>query len=189
MNATVTYNLLSKISRSLVGNHGKPITRILAPSPNFNTAPVESGFLVFCHSDLEHDIRQLPNFKEVAAYGNRKPVHDLELGSAGRYRFVISPELGGYIDSGAAVGTTGLVSTGASNIDVYPMIVVAEEAWGEVALRGMNSFDYTDLKPGAKDKQDPLGQRGYVGAKFFSAATVLNSGWMAVAECGATSLS
>jgi N4-gp56 family major capsid protein len=189
VNATVTYNLLSKISRSLVGNHGKPITRILAPSPNFNTAPVESGFLVFCHSDLEHDIRQLPNFKEVAAYGSRKPVHDLELGSSGRYRFIISPELAGYPDSGAAVGTTGLNSTTGANVDVYPMIVVAEESWGEVALRGSNSFDLTNLPPGQKDKQDPLGQRGYVGAKFYSAATVLNSGWMAIAECGITNLS
>lgn len=189
VNNTVTYNFLSKISRSIVGNHGKPITRILDASPDFNTAPVTAAYLVFAHSDLEHDIRQLPNFKEVAEYGSRKPVHDLELGSAGRYRFVISPELTGYADTGAAVGSTGMYSTSNSQIDVYPMIVVAEEAYGEVALRGMDSFDYTNLTPGAKDKQDPLGQRGYVGAKFYDAATVLNAGWMAVGEVGITSLS
>ncbi len=186
--ATITYNLLNKVSRSLLGNRADLVTRVLAPSANFNTSAVEGGFLVFCHTDGEHDIRALPNFVEVASYGSRKPVHEMELGSSGRYRFIISPELASVPDSGAAVGTLGLYSTGASNIDVYPFIVVADNAWGEVALRGSNSFDYSNLKPGQKDKSDLLGQRGYVGAKFYSAATVLNDGWMAVVECGVTSL-
>jgi len=182
-------NLLSLVTRGLRGNHAMQITRVLAPSPDFNTAPVEPGFLVFGHTDLEHDVRELPNFVPVASYGSRKPVHPAELGSAGPYRFVLSPELAPVADSGAAVGTTGLYSTSGSNIDVYPVIVVAQNAYGEVALKGMNSFDYTDLKPGTKDKQDPLGQRGYVGATFYDAATVLNDGWMAVIECGITDLS
>lgn len=184
----ISYNLLSKIARSLLGNRADLVTKVLAPTANFNTSAVEGGFLVFCHTDGEHDIRALPNFVEVAKYGTRKPVHEMELGSSGRFRFIISPELGSIIDSGASVGSTGLYSTGASQIDVYPFIVVAENAWGEVALRGSNSFDLTDLRPGQKDKQDILGQRGYVGAKFYSAAKVLNDGWMAVAECGVTAL-
>src|SRR5436189_295407 len=81
--ATITYNLLSKVARNLLANHAKAITSILAPSPNFNTAPVEAAFLVFCHTDCEHDIRQLPDFKHVSEYGSRKPVHDMELGSQG----------------------------------------------------------------------------------------------------------
>lgn len=182
-------NFLSRISRSLLANRAKLITRILAPSSNFNTAPVEAGFLVFCHTDCEHDIRQIPDFKEVAAYGSRKPVHEMELGSVGRFRFVVSPELSSVADSGAAVSGLGLYSTTGTNADVYPVIVVAEDAWGEVALRGKDSFDMTDLKPGQKDKNDPHGQRGYVGAKFYSAAKVLNDGWMAVGEVAITSLS
>jgi N4-gp56 family major capsid protein len=187
--STVSSTLLAKISRSLLANHAQQVTTLLAPSPNFNTVAVEPAFLVFCHTDLEHDIRQLPGFKEVAVYGTRKMVHDMELGSVGRFRFVVSPELSSYADSGGAVGSTGMVSTSASNIDVYPMIVVAEEAWGEVALRGLDSFDITDLKPSQKDKNDPHGQRGYYGAKFWSAAKILNQGWMAILECGATALS
>ena len=185
----VSYNLLSRVSRSLLANRTDLITRVLAPSANFNTSPVEPGFLVFCHTDCEHDIRALPGFIQAAEYGSRKLAHEMELGSVGRFRFIVSPELGSVIDSGAAVGTTGLFSTGASNIDVYPMIVVGENAWGDVSLRGGDSFDMTDLKPGAKDKSDPHGQRGYVGAKFWSAAKVLNDGHMAVVEVGITALS
>lgn len=188
MDETVSYNLLSKVTRNLLANHAKLITSILAPSANFNTAPVEAGFLVFCHTDMEHDIRALPDFKTVAEYGSRKPVHEMELGTQGRFRFIISPELASIPDSGASVGATGLYSTGASLVDVYPVIVVAEDAWGDVALRGSNSMDPTWIPPGQKDKNDPLGQRGYCGAKFYSAAKVLNNGWMAVIECGVTAL-
>lgn len=184
----ITANFLSKISRGLQANRADFITRILAPSANFNTAPVEAGFLVFCHTDCEHDIRALEGFKEVAAYGSRKPMHELELGSWQRFRFIVSPELSSIIDSGAAIGSLGLKSTGGANIDVYPVIVVADNAWGEVALRGKDSFKLTDLRPGAMDKSDPQGQRGYVGAIFYSAAKVLNDGWMAVGEVGVSDL-
>ena len=184
----ITYNLLSKVARNLLANHAKMITSILAPSPNFATAPVEAGFLVFCHTDCEHDIRLLPDFKHVAEYGQRKVLHEMELGSMGRFRFIVSPELASIPDVGAAVGATGLLSTTGTSIDVYPVIVVAEDAWGDVALRGSDSVDPTWIPPGQKDKNDPLGQRGYIGAKFYSAAKVLNNGWMAVVEAGVTSL-
>jgi hypothetical protein len=57
-----------------------------------------------------------------------------------------------------------------------------------VALRGAESFDVTWIPPGQKDSGDPLGQRGYIGAKFYSAAKVLNNGWMAVAFAGTPAL-
>lgn len=185
---TISENFLARITRNLRANHGKTITGILAPSGNFNTAPVEAAFLVFCHTDCEHDIRKLPDFVKVAEYGSRKPVHEQEIGSAGPYRFIISPELSSVADAGAAVGATGLYSTTGANIDIYPVIVTAEDAWGDLALRGGKSMDPTWIAPGQKDKNDPLGQRGYAGAKFYSAAKVINNGWMAVGEIGVTNL-
>lgn len=184
----ITYNFLSKIARNLLANHGKMITSILSASPNFATAPVEAGFLVFCHTDGEHDIRDLQGFKHVSEYGQRKVMHEMEIGSCGRFRFIVSPELASIPDSGALIGSTGLFSTTGTSLDVYPVIVVAEDAWGDVALRGASSFDPTWIPPGQKDKNDPLGQRGYVGAKFYDAAKVLNDGWMAIGEVGVTSL-
>jgi N4-gp56 family major capsid protein len=185
---TVSLGLLRKISRSLLSNRADLITQILTPSPNYNTASVEAGFLVFCHTDCENDIRELPGFIECASYGTRKVMHEMELGACDRYRFIISPELSEIADSGAAVGSTGLLSTTGTSIDVYPMIVVAEDAWGDVALRGLNSFNVTHIPHTTKDKNDPHGQRGYVGAIFWCAPFIQNDGWMAVAECGVTSL-
>ena len=185
---TLSLGLLRKVTRSLQRNRSDLITEILAPSANYNTSAVEAGYLVFCHTDMENDIRELPGFKECAIYGTRKVMHEMELGSVDRYRFICSPELDEIADSGAAVGTTGLVSTTGTSIDVFPVIVVADEAWGDVALRGMDSFDPTHIPANKKDKNDPHGQRGYVGAIFYSAAFIQNDGWMAVAEAGITDL-
>lgn len=188
VNGTVTITLLRRITRSLKANHAKMVTSILAPSPNFATAPVEAAYLVFCSTDMEPAIRDLPGFKHVSEYGQRKPIHEQEIGSCESYRFVLSPELAANINGGAAIGTTGLFSTGGTNIDIYPMIVVGEDAWGQVALRGMDSIDVSYIPPGQKDKNDPLGQRGYIGAKTYMTALVLNNGWGALAWVGTPNL-
>jgi len=182
----ITLNLLRKVSRNLQANHAKKITGILAPSANIATQSVEASYLVFVHSDAEADIRDLAGFTHVSDYGTRKPVSPYEVGSCENFRFITSPELAPYLAAGVAIGATGLSGTG--NVDVYPFIMTGEDAWGQLALRGMDSIDPTYIPAGTKDKSDPLGQRGYVGAKFYMQAMVLNDGWMAVVEAGVTAL-
>jgi hypothetical protein len=52
----------------------------------------------------------------------------------------------------------------------------------------MDSIDVTYQAPGQKDKSDPLGQRGYIGAKCYMAAKVLNDGHMALVYAGTPAL-
>ncbi|MNW07998.1 hypothetical protein D3C71_2047050 [compost metagenome] len=66
--------------------------------------------------------------------------------------------------------------------------MVGENAWGQLSLRGSDAIDPTYIPPGTKDKSDPLGQRGYIGSKFWMTCVLLNEGWMAVAEAGVSSL-
>jgi N4-gp56 family major capsid protein len=182
----VTLNLLRHIAKGLLANHAAMKNKIIAPSADYDTSAIEAGFLVFCHTDCEGDIRDLPGFIPVAKYSNKPSINENEIGSVERFRFIVSPELAAYADSGAAVGSTDLYSTTGSNIDVYPMIVVGADGCFDVALRGENSMDITHIPHTQKDKSDPLGQRGYVGATFWSAVLVANNGWMAVAEVGTT---
>ncbi|WP_284335430.1 N4-gp56 family major capsid protein [Comamonas sp. NoAH] len=188
--ATVSKNielkLLRKISRNLQANHAKRITGVLDAGPKIATRPVEAAYVVFVHTDAEADIRDLEGFTHTSEYGTRTPISPYELGSCENFRFVTTPELSPYLDAGALIGSTGL--TGDTKVDVYPFIMVGEDAYGQVALRGVNSIDPTYIAPGVKDKSDPLGQRGYVGAKFYMECTMLNEGWMAVAEAGVTAL-
>jgi N4-gp56 family major capsid protein len=188
VNQSLSLNLLRKVTRGLLNNHAQRITKVLSSSGNYGTQAVEAGFLVFCSTDMEAAIRDLPGFKNVVDYGNKQPINENEIGAVERYRFILSPELVGYANAGAAVGATGLFSTGGTNIDVYPIIVCGEDAWGQVALRGASAMDVTWIQPGTKDKSDPLGQRGYIGAKAYHAAVILNQGFMALVEAGAPDL-
>ena len=182
----ISLSLLRRVSKNLLANHAKQVTEVLSPSPNFNTTGVDAAFLVFVHTDAEPDIEDLPGFKHVYEYWQKKPVHPMEIGSCGRFRFVVSPELAPYLAGGAAVAATGLVAADVTNIDVYPFIVVAEDAWMTVALRGKDSFSVTHIPTGQKDKNDPHGQRGYIGAIGWFASAIANQGWMAVIEAGVT---
>lgn len=188
VNSTLTLNLLRRVTKSLMINHAKRITKVLSSSGNYGTQAVEAGFLVFCSTDMEAAIRDLPGFTNVVDYGSKQPINENEIGSVERFRFILSPELAGYVNAGAAVGSTGLFSTGGTAIDVYPVVVCGEEAWGQVALRGAAAMDVTWIQPGTKDKSDPLGQRGYIGAKAYHACVILNQGFMALIEAGTPNL-
>ena len=183
----ITLKVLRKASRSLQLNHAKRITGVLAPSINISTKPVEASYLVFVSSDAEADIRDLAGFVHVSAYGQRKTVNENEIGSVENFRFITSPELTQYADAGATASGTGLATSG-TKVDVYPFIITGENAWGQLALRGENAMDVTWIPPGEKSKSDPLGQRGFVGAKFQFACKLLNEGWLAVIEAGVSDL-
>jgi N4-gp56 family major capsid protein len=187
VNGTITLALIRKIVKNLQANHGKQVNKMLGASPNFGTTPVEGGYTVIGHTDLEPDIRELPNFTPTSQYASGQPLQN-EIGMCERFRFLLSPDLPSIEDAGAAIGATGLYSTTGTNIDVYPFIVTAQDAWGQVALRGRQSLDPTYLAPGSKEKSDPLGQRGYIGSKWWKAVMIENQGWMAIGNVGVRNL-
>lgn len=187
VNGGLTLPLIRKIVKQLQANHAKPVNKMLSASGNFGTSAVSVGYTVYCHTDLEPDIRDLPGFIPVEKYASGTPM-PYEIGTVERIRFITSPDLPSYQDAGAAVGATGLYSTSGSNVDVYPFIVMGEDAWSQIAVRGKESLDPTYLKPGDKSKSDPFGQRGYAGTIWWKAVMIENAGWMAVANVGAKAL-
>ena len=71
---------------------------------------------------------------------------------------------------------------------MYPLIVTAQDAWSQIALRGKTAVDPTFLPPGEKSKSDPMGQRGYSGATWYKAVMLENPGWMAAVYVGRKAL-
>jgi N4-gp56 family major capsid protein len=182
----ISFNGLSQMSRTLQANGATMKTSILAPGPAYDTAAIEAGFIVFVHTDAEYDIRRLEDFVPVAKYASRKPISPHELGSVGRFRFITSKELNPTLAGGAAVGSTGLEATDSTNIDVYPFLICAEDAVYDIGLN--LNFEVTHIPAKTKTKEDPFGQRGYVGAIFWSAAKIVNNGWCGVIWAGVTDL-
>ncbi len=188
VNGGLTLNLLRRISTNLMANRAMPVNQMLKAGPDFEQEAVEEGFVVYCHTDLCPDIRNLPNFQSVKNYANGKPL-PREIGSCEDFRFVVGPDFPSFQNGGAAVGATGLSSTTGTNIDVYPFVVLAQDAFSQISVRGAGSMDPTYLTPGKKDKSDPTGKRGYIWLRWYKATMIENAGWMAAGHCGAKSLS
>jgi len=195
INALVSGNLLRNVARGLSLNLASKITSVLSASPNIGTQPIEAAFIAVSSTDLESDYRsQLSGFVHISEYGQRKAIHENELGSWEQFRFVTSPHLTPYLAAGATATANTRLSNGVPNsagteaCDVYPILVLSEESYGDVMLRGMDSFDVTAIPAGQKTKDDPLGQRGYVGATTYFTAVRLNELQMAVIEVAASSL-
>lgn len=189
VNTAITLAKLRLASRSLKAQRAKKITKILAPSVNVSTKPVEAAFVVVAHTDCEADIRGLDGFKSVAEYGTRQPLCPEEIGSVEDFRFVLSPVLKSLPDAGGAKGT--MVSTSGTNADVYPMVVLAQNAFGIVPLKGNGgpgSIVPMILNPNTPRGGDPLGQRGSASWKSWFAAVRLNELWMTRIEVAVTAL-
>lgn len=188
VNTPISLNALRKAARTLESNRARRVTSRLAPGVNFGTRAVQPSYIVFVHTDAVSDIRNLPGFTRVEEYGSFKPIHDREVGACEDFRFISSPLLKPFLAAGASVGSSGMLSVGAANVDVYPFLVIGEDAWGQVALKGMSSIKPVVLKASQTNHANPLGQFGYVGASTWFATVRLNEAFMARLECGVTAL-
>ena len=187
VNTAISLNAIRKTARTLESNRCRRVTSRLAPGVNFGTRAVQPAYIVFCHTDAVADIRNLPGFTRVEDYGSFKPIHDREIGACEDFRFISSPLLTSFAAAGSAT-LNGMLSVGAAAVDVYPFIVIGEDAWGQVALKGMQAIKPVVLKASQTNHANPLGQFGYVGASTWFATVRLNDAWMGRIEAGVTAL-
>jgi N4-gp56 family major capsid protein len=187
INTAISLNALRKAARTLESNRSRRVTSRLAPGVNFATRAVQPAFIVFCHTDAVSDVRNLPGFTRVEEYGSYKPIHDREIGACEDFRFISSPLLKSFAAAGSST-LNGMLSVGASNVDVYPFIIIGEDCWGQVALKGMSAIKPIVLKASQTNHANPLGQFGYVGASTWFATVRLNDAFMARIEAGVTAL-
>lgn len=174
-----------RVTTGLNRQNAKKITSVVASSAQFNTKSVEAGYVAVVHPDLESDIREMTGFKPVADYGPHTSPWEGEIGSVEQVRYIATTVAKPFADAGAAVGASGLRSTTGSNIDVYPILYFARDAFGIVPLKGKSAMTpmVVNPKPAAGD---PLGQRGTVGWKLWTATVILQEAFMARLEVGAT---
>jgi N4-gp56 family major capsid protein len=187
VNGGITLGFLRKIVKSLQANHAKPVNSVLSASNKYGTSSVPAGYTMFIHTDAEPDVRDIAGFIPAEKYASGSPMEH-EIGSIERIRVITSPDLPSFQDAGAAIGATGLYSTTGTSIDVYPFVVIAQDAWSQIAVRGLESLAPTYLPPGVPSKSDVFGQRGYAGTIWWKAAMVENHGWMAVGNVGLKTL-
>lgn len=184
--APLTLNDQRRITTALSRQNAKKITSVVASTPDFNTKSVEASFVAVVHSDLESDIRNMTGFKPVSDYGPHTTPWEGEIGSVEQVRYIGTTIAKPFIAAGVAVGTAPTMrSDMGGNIDVYPILYFARDAFGIVPLKGKDSMTpmVVNPKPAAGD---PLGQRGTVGWKLWTATVILQEAFMARLESAAT---
>lgn len=188
VNSKISLGKLRSVARTIQANRGKKVTSILSPSPNYGTKAIDAAYVVFHHSDVNSDIRDLPGFTPVADYGTRKPISPDELGSVEEFRFIASPLFAPFADAGGMASTNSTKSTTGTNADVYPVLVMAEDCWGSVALKGMGAIRPVLLPATQINHANPMGMFGYVGANTWFTAVRLNENWMHRLEVAVSAL-
>lgn len=191
VNTAITLNKLRQSARQLEAAFAQLVTEKLAASVNYGTSAIEPGYLVFIHTDMEADFRNLAGFVPVARYGQQKPVHEREVGTVERFRIITSPYFKPFLAAGGTITAGTFLSNGGTTgttADVYPTMVVAQEAWGQVALKGMGAIEPIYLPAKQITHANPMGQFGYVGANFYKNAVRLNENWMVRIESACSAL-
>lgn len=184
VNAPIAEEDLVNAQRYLKSNKAKPITKMLKASTNVATEPVAPAFLAFGHTNLEPDFRALTGFVPREKYSNYSVVSDYELGKFQDIRVILSPDLEIFYGAGDD-DVTGVLSADGANVDVYPIVIVGQDAYGIVPLRGMDSASVFVQNP-KPTYEDPLAQRGFASFKIWYAALRLNEAWMVRIEAAAS---
>lgn len=181
----ISLNDQRRVTTALNRQNAKKITNVVASTADYGTKSVEASYVAVVHPDLETDIRDMTGFKPVSDYGPHTSPMEGEIGSVEQVRYLATTVAVPFAGVGAAVSTSGLRSVGGVNVDVYPVLYFARDAFGIVPLKGKSAMTpmVVNPKPAAGD---PLGQRGTVGWKLWTATVILQEAFMARLEVGAT---
>ncbi len=185
VNTAITLEKQRGITRQIKAERGKKITSMISSSVKYGTEAVAPAYIAFAHTDLESDIRELAGFTPTEKYGSMQAL-PYEIGKVEDVRYLLTPVLSSIPNAGGAKGS--MVSAGGTSADVYPVVYVAKDAYGHVALKGAEAISPSIINPGQLDKSDPLGQKGMVGWKTYHKSFIANQAWMARLECAATAL-
>ena len=193
VNSAPTYSDVQLAVRSLNRAIASPITKVIAPSAKISTRGVLPGFYAMAHTDLEPDIKNIRGFTSYVEYGNPSQHIEGEIGAVDRVRFVLTQNFTPWEQAatGNPTQTTYLSGgdfppAGGAPADVYPIIIVARDAYGIVRLQGRKAFRIMVLNPDTPRGGDELGQRGSVSWKAWYAAVILNEQWLVRIECCCT---
>lgn len=183
VNTVITLTAQRGVTSALNRQNAKKITSIVASTPDYNTKSVEAAYVAVCHPDLDSDIRGMSGFKPVSDYGPHTSPMEGEIGSVEQVRYLASTVIAPWADGGGAKGA--MRSTTGTNADVYPVLYFARDAFGIVPLKGKSAMTpmVVNPKPAAGD---PLGQRGTVGWKLWTATVILQEAFMARLEVAVT---
>lgn len=186
VNTPITATVLRRAIRQLKNQDTKPLTMMLNATDGVGTTPIPACYVCFVHPNVEMDLQNTTNiptgYTRIQNYGTFKPLCDSEIGSFENIRFISSTLYTPLANAGGALGAM----LGGSAADVYQSLIVGKDSYATVNLSASGSgLTPIVVNPKPSDS-DPMGQRGHVAFKMWSAAAILNDAWMTRIEHAVT---
>lgn len=182
VNTAPTLAVQRQITTALARQNAKKHTQIVSSTPDFNKSSIEASYIGLCHPDHETDIRTMTGYINPKDYGTVTPWEN-EIGTVEQVRYLSSTVFVPFADAGGAKGL--MRSTTGTSADVYPILILARDAYGIVPLKGKEAIKPMVVNP-KPAPGDPLAQRGTVGWKAWNATVILQDAYMARWEAAAT---
>lgn len=172
-----TRALQRRLTKWIKNNNASKFTGIVRSTENWGTQNIRASFICFSHTNLENDIRDAAAFKSLEDYGSIPP-YDNEVGAVDDVRHLQSTIFSAFAGAGGA--STTVENTGGA-ADVYPMLVVARDAYGIVPLEGEAAV-HPMVKFPEPSIADPWAQRGFITWKSMQTTAILNDNFMSRME-------
>ena len=191
----VTYEDLMKLSIDLDNNRCDKDTKIIMGSRLTDTKTVRATRIMYIGSELQPMIERMAGldgvvgsaFISIEKYASAGTTISGEIGKVGQFTIVVAQEMMHWAGAGAAVTTNdGYRETGGS-YDVYPMLVVGNDAFNTIGFQtdGKSSkFSIINKMPGKEtaDLNDPYGLTGFSSITWFYGSLVVRPERIAVVK-------
>lgn len=157
--------------RTLKNKNALRIKSMISPNANIDTIPVPDTYVGFVHPNTTYNLKDEPGFVPVENYPNQGNTMPGEVGKMDEIRFI------------ETTNAKYFVGEGASGIDVYSTVVVAQHAYGVSRLSG-KALETISHMPGSAGTADPLNQRSTHGWKGLFTAERTNEDFLVRIEHG-----
>lgn len=182
VNSAITLGRIRKMTRALDDGGAEELQRINRGGVKEGTVPTEAAYIALTHSDMKSDIRNLPGFVPAAEIGSGK-LPPRCFGQVEDVMFVTSRQF--FPIEGAGASQDGTMINNGSNNDVYPLVIIGQDAFGCCVLEGFDSVE-PNIMTGPVKGADPTGKFVDVGCLWYFVAQILNENWMARGEFAVT---
>lgn len=165
----VVANDLIVAGLKLKTQRGKKFKKVISGTTKVGTTPIRSAYIGVVSPEVTTDLRLIDGWKNVEDYADYgKSINEDEVGSYGDFRFVESFNN----DPVEQVGTD------TETYNVYLSLLMAQDAYATVTLRGKGGIMSKVKALGSAGADDPLDQYGTIGWKAIHGAAILNEAWL-----------
>ena len=175
----VMYNDLVKLSISLDNNRCPKQTTIISGSRMVDTKVIPAARYMYIGSEMLPTMERLKDYHlerawiPVEKYANAGSMARGEEGTAGKFRFIVVPEMMHWAGAGAAVTANEGFHETDGNYDVYPMLAIGEKSFTTIGFQTDGKtvkFSIKHAKPESDisyGAHDPFGEKGFMSIKWY----------------------